>query len=148
MYEIILHRDAISEPKHFPIDSNRIVKIGRMSACFICIKDKYISSSHAEIRRKEGKEQIVWFLIDGDLSANKPSTNGTFLNRGKLENKLAYILKDGDRITFAGNEYPLLVFRINKVESENPSLNLEIHETISHEYQKEENNTEKGSLSD
>jgi uncharacterized protein (TIGR02996 family) len=67
---------------------NDCLRIGRSRATEVCISDKYVSRTHAEIRFDEGRG---WFLRD------LGSTNGTFLNSVRIGDG-RHPLKDGDVI--------------------------------------------------
>jgi hypothetical protein len=60
--------------------------IGRAVGCQITLDDTYISQLHARVFRRDGQ------LYVEDLG----STNGTYLNRGKVQGPM--IIKRGDRL--------------------------------------------------
>jgi uncharacterized protein (TIGR02996 family) len=82
---------------------NDCLRIGRSRAAEVCISDKYVSRTHAEIRFDEGRG---WLLCD------LGSMNGTFLNGVRIGDG-RHPLRDGDvirvgaaRLLFSGEEPP------------------------------------------
>ncbi len=71
-------------------------RIGRDSACGICIKDRHISGVHCIIRVEE--KSLI--LEDAD------SSNGTYLNRKKIKKPVS--LNYGDRIVAGETIFRLL----------------------------------------
>ena len=70
----------------YVLDSDKI--IGRSKKCDIVIPDSYLSKKHVQIFYENG----VYLLEDLD------STNGTFVNNHRIENK-PVPLRNGDRIS-------------------------------------------------
>ncbi len=70
----------------YPLEQNRIVKIGRLEGNDIMIDDSSVSGNHAEIKFESRR----FFLTD------RQSKNGTFVNKQLV---ISRELKHGDRIT-------------------------------------------------
>ena len=68
-------------------------RIGRHDRCHLKLKSDGVSRSHAEISRVEGR---LWIR---DLG----STNGTFLNHGRLLDRMP--INDGDIVHFGSLEF-------------------------------------------
>ena len=77
--------------------------------CDIRIKQKNISRQHAVIQfrkiRKEKKWEILPYLIDLN------STNGTYLNGDKIDNKKYYELRDKDQLNFGDKNIDFLLMK-------------------------------------
>ena len=77
--------------------------------CDIRIKQKNISRQHAVIQfrkiRKEKEWEIVPYLIDLN------STNGTYLNGDKIDNKKYYELRDKDELNFGDKKIDFLLMK-------------------------------------
>lgn len=119
MYELVLQINAISSKIFFPINDKQLIRIGKHSSSDILVLTPFISRFHAEVRRKQAGNKVNWYLADGDLAKNIPSTNGTFLNGKRINNKGAFLLKDGDVITLSSQEYPRIIFTSELSTDEN-----------------------------
>ena len=77
--------------------------------CDIRIKQKNISRQHAVIQfrkiRKEKEWEIVPYLIDLN------STNGTYLNGDKIDNKKYYELREKDQLNFGDKNIDFLLMK-------------------------------------
>lgn len=70
------------------------VTIGRAPNCDLVLQSSYVGRSHATFIRHGGQ----WYLQDNS------SRNGTYLNGMRLEPEKGYLLRTGDRISFAQKE--------------------------------------------
>lgn len=77
--------------KHYYIEKNEDIRIGRDKNCDICIGNPYVSSYHARLIWKE----------DGYFITDENSANGIYVNNKKIKEKL---LSLGDCINIMGIE--------------------------------------------
>ncbi|PYV09493.1 MAG: hypothetical protein DMG07_23085, partial [Acidobacteria bacterium] len=105
----LAHRSGPLKGKKEAFDQD-LIRIGRKSDNDVVLDDSVVSSSHAEIRRREGRYVLT------DLG----STNGTFLNGKRIER---YALNDRDSIQI-GEDGPVLEFqaRQSSIETGKPRL--------------------------
>jgi len=71
-----------------------LIYAGRGRDMDIVIKDEHISRHHARFKESDG----LWYIID-------ESTNGTYINSRRLEHKVEYELKPGDKIAFGTSSF-------------------------------------------
>lgn len=86
--------------KNFEIESGEI--IGRKGVKIDCSNIKTISREHIRVEKKDNE----WFIED------LGSLNGTFLNDKKCEEYKQYKIKEGDKISLAGD----LLIEVKKEE--------------------------------
>lgn len=98
MIEILLGERLVN------LASQKLHIIGRGENCDIQISDRTISRRHCAIYINN--EEIA-SILDGDLIANKPSTNGIRINGIPLRFEYGEILKDGDLVELS----PTVSFR-------------------------------------
>lgn len=77
--------------KHYSIEKNEEIRIGRDKNCDICIGNPYVSSYHARLIWKE----------DGYFITDENSANGIYVNNKKIKEKIVSL---GDCINIMGIE--------------------------------------------
>lgn len=132
MCKFLLHLYTESQsipPTEYSLDKVSALEVGRGSRCKIYINNGCISRVQCGIYlRKNDDDSKQWLLVDGNLVTGRASQNGTFLNGKRLKNDRAYTLKNQSKITFGGQNFPLIVFiekQNNTNEEENPTLSCE-----------------------
>ena len=92
-----------------------ILKIGRAGSCNLIINSNYVSGNHAQIEAtayyKATKKPTQYSITDLN------STNGTYVNRVKIEGGRAVRLKHGDIIAIG---LILLEFKLQQLEYGEP----------------------------
>lgn len=91
----VLYNLQNSEPQYIHIGEKEKVIGKDAQHVQVCMQQEGISRIHARVVKKDGH------CIIEDLN----STNGTWVNGKVLQPRKAYILKEGDKVRFAGLEY-------------------------------------------
>ena len=81
----------------YPLEQNRLVKIGRLEGNDIIINDSSVSGNHAEIEFENER----FFLTD------RQSKNGTFVNNIQLNPNTGQHLRVGDELRFGDQKFIL-----------------------------------------
>ena len=116
---IWVFEEPLSVQQRLKLQGTEELTLGRNPKCDIIFNDKKVSGHHARIYKKDSR----WYIED------LASTNGTFVNGGKIDN---LILNDGDEIDIAIYR---IVFEkdtlIIKCSTEFVYINLKTKETMS-----------------
>lgn len=126
-FALYLYKEPLSIAIKHSLEGIFSLEIGRNPKCKIHLEDNLISRIQCGIYLKEDSDN-EWYLVDGSLDSGRPSRNGTFLNGIRLQKGLAYILVNQAKITFSGQNFPLLIFTegLNTAsEKEYPTLSCE-----------------------
>ena len=81
--------------------------------CDIRIKQKNISRQHAVIQFRKIKKEKEWEIIPYLIDLN--STNGTYLNGDKIDNKKYYELRDKDELNFGDKKIDFVLMKTNQI---------------------------------
>ncbi len=96
----IIQADEDQASIQFILDDDSII-IGRSKSSNIQLKDKVVSSKHAEIIiEKNEKGENVFFIQD------LKSTNGSFVNKKKIT---CQQLRDKDRIRIGNSQFTFII---------------------------------------
>lgn len=82
------------EIRRFPLDNQRVYRIGRSEASNIVLDDDLVSRNHSMVQRSDSESVYLT-----DLG----SRNGTFVNGGRIS--VPVILRRGDRILIGSHEF-------------------------------------------
>ena len=78
--------------------------------CDIRIKQKNISRQHAVIQFRKIKKESEWEILPYLIDLN--STNGTYLNGEKIDNKKYYELRDKDELNFGDKKIDFVLMKM------------------------------------
>ena len=81
--------------------------------CDIRIKQKNISRQHAVIQFRKIKKEKEWEILPYLIDLN--STNGTYLNGDKIDNKKYYELRDKDELNFGDKKIDFVLMKTNQI---------------------------------
>lgn len=96
----LIDANNVSSKEAFPLIPNKSrITIGRDSGNDIVIPEETVSGFHATIEYKDG-----YFYLE-----DHRSTNGTYLNKRKIDQNKPVSLKSGDKVFFAAHEFKFLM---------------------------------------